>query len=298
MLDVQRKDSEPILTTADSYQLHLNSLILSAAGISHTITQTDAVFWTITVTHENHAKALAEISAYEEENQNWPLLPPQEDYFSPVFRANSFLIVISLMLFHSVTGEWSIHSEWFTTGAVDSKAILVNSEYYRLITALTLHSDLVHLLGNCFLGGFLLHFYFHILGNGIGLFSLLLSASFANLLNVIGHGPGHISVGFSTAVFSVIGILSALNFRQYRFNQPARLLLPLMAGAALLAMLGSSGERTDLGAHFYGLFTGLATGTILSTHHIFKLRNNSWLQATLTISSLTLPVLCWYIAMY
>ena len=46
--------------------------------------------------------------------------------------------------------------------AGDSAAILNNFQLYRLVTALTLHADIVHLLGNCFLGGFLLHFFFHI----------------------------------------------------------------------------------------------------------------------------------------
>jgi membrane associated rhomboid family serine protease len=297
MLDVKGEDTEQVISTEDSHELHLSSLILSAADIRHTISRKDVSRWTITVTVQNHARALAEISAYKEENQNWPRLQQQADAFHPTFRANSFLIIISLMLFHSVTGEWSSHSFWFSAGAVDSKAILEHDEYYRLITALCLHSDIVHLLGNCFLGGFLLHFYFLILGNGIGLFSLLLASTAANLLNVIGHGPGHLSVGFSTAVFAVIGILSALNFRQYRFNQPARLLFPLMSGAALLAMLGSSGERTDLGAHFFGLFTGLVTGILLGIEPVFKLRNNSWLQAILIFVSIILTLLCWLSAL-
>ena len=39
-------------------------------------------------------------------------------------------------------------------------------------------------------------------------------------------------------------------------------LVPLGAGAALLAMLGSSGERTDLGAHIWGLVVGLIMGAV------------------------------------
>ncbi len=36
--------------------------------------------------------------------------------------------------------------------------------------------------------------------------------------------------------------------------------MPLGAGVALLAMLGSSGERTDFGAHLWGLVVGLIMG--------------------------------------
>jgi membrane associated rhomboid family serine protease len=167
------------------------------------------------------------------------------------------------------------------------------------MTGLTLHADLVHLLGNCFLGGFLLHFYFLLLGNGLGLFALLTSAILANYINVLAHGPGHHSVGFSTAIFAVIGILCALNYRHYRFTRPERLLLPIMAGAAMLAMLGSGDEtgRTDLGAHLFGLLTGLCAGTFLGLERIFGLRHNAGLQLILSLLSLAVILLGWEIAL-
>lgn len=289
---------QPVFTTSELSQLHLYSLILSAAGIRHKIVHQAAPGWEIHVFPSEHAHALAEIHAYDNENRNWPLQPAESDSFRPLFRAQSLLVIFSLLLFHAVTGPWSPQSLWFTNGAVNSSAILADREYFRLLTALTLHADLVHLLGNCFIGGFLLHFYFLILGNGIGLSVLILSAILANFVNVLAHGPGHLSVGFSTAVFSVIGILSALNYRHYKFTRPARLVLPFMAGAAMLAMLGSSGERTDLGAHFFGLITGLVAGSLLGIDAFFKLRYNSWLQFFLTITSLALPVLAWRIAMH
>lgn len=296
--ELQQKNNHAVFVTRELPQLHLYSLILSAAGISHNITEHDNSDWEIHVSPLDRTRALAEIHAYEEENLNWPLQPAAADSFSPFFRAQSLLIMFSILLFYSVTGPWSPHSLWFTQGAVDSSAILTGKEYFRLVTALTLHADLTHLLGNCFLGGFLLHFHFLLLGNGIGLSVLILSAVLANFINVLAHGPGHHSVGFSTAVFSVIGILSALNYRHYRFTQPARLVLPFMAGAAMLAMLGSDGERTDLGAHFFGLITGLLTGTLLGFDVIFKLRRNSRLQFVLAIISLLLPLWAWHIALH
>ena len=39
--------------------------------------------------------------------------------------------------------------------------------------------------------------------------------------------------------------------------------LPLAAGAGLLAFLGASGPRTDLGAHFFGLLAGAILGALL-----------------------------------
>jgi hypothetical protein len=39
--------------------------------------------------------------------------------------------------------------------------------------------------------------------------------------------------------------------------------LPLVAGVALLADLGTGGERTDLGAHAFGFIVGVAFGAAL-----------------------------------
>ncbi|MFV0437207.1 MAG: rhomboid family intramembrane serine protease [Desulfopila sp.] len=287
-----------ILRTREADRLHLCSLILSANNIPHSVATT-AGSWTLLVSPELQQRAIAEIAAYDLENQDWPLRPADPDDFTPYFRAQAVLIVVALLLFYTVTGPWSPHATWFIDGAVDSSRILDNGELYRLFTGLTLHADIVHLLGNCVLGGFLLHFYFLLLGNGIGLAVLLIMAGGANYLNVLAHGPGHQSVGFSTAVFVTIGILSALNYRHDHFSRPARLFLPIMAGAAMLAFLGSGDDsgRTDLGAHFFGLLAGLIAGTLLGFHRLYVLRHNLILQSLLELSSFAIVIYGWIIAL-
>lgn len=289
----------PVLFTRKPDRLHLCSLVLSAANIPHGVNSAPDGGWALLVPSTFHDRAATEIDAYDRENYDWPLQPPAPDDFAPYFRAQSVLIVACLMLFYTITGPWSPHSLWFNRGAVDSLRILADGEYFRLLTGLTLHADVVHLLGNCFLGGFLLHFYFLTLGNGIGLAALVATATTANYLNVLAHGPGHHAVGFSTAVFAVIGILSALNYRHHKFTRPARLLLPIMAGAAMLAFLGSGNGsgRTDLGAHFFGLLTGLAAGTLLGLDRFFNLRHNLILQSLLELLTSAIIVFSWIIAL-
>ena len=116
-------------------------------------------------------------------------------------------------------------------GAGNSQAILERFQWYRLITALTLHADIIHLLNNCILGGFLLHFFFLLTGSGLGLFALLLAAAAGNYINVVLHGPGHLFVGFSTAVFAVIGLLSMLRYAENHQTIGSHVFVPLMAGA-------------------------------------------------------------------
>ena len=45
-----------------------------------------------------------------------------------------------------------------------------------------------------------------------------------------------------------------------RQTQRRKAILPIAAGAALLAMLGTEGENTDYAAHVAGLLCGLALG--------------------------------------
>lgn len=285
------------LETVSEDNLQTYSLVLSSSDISHRICPAHNGGFTIQVAPKDLLRAEYELHLFKTENENWPPSPVEVQSYAPLFRANAFLTIGLLSLLYAVTGPWSEHSAWFTAGSASSKAILAHGEYYRLITALTLHADLVHLLGNCFLGGILLHYFLLLTGNGLGMISVLFASTVANLINAAAHGPGHNSVGFSTAVFSVIGILSILNYSQYRFNRPLRVMMPLMAGSALLAMLGSSGERTDLGAHFFGLITGFGTGILLVVLRFKELRKKFALQCMLSILAIGLPFYAWYLAL-
>lgn len=273
-------------------QLHTCSLILSAAGISHRIQPISAHQVEIFVSVSDLQKAADELQHYEEENRNWPPMPSYDNY-APAFRAMAPIVAAVLIYIYGLSGEWSKESIWFAQGAGDSAAILSAHQYYRLVTALTLHADEVHLLGNCFLGSFMLHFLLLATGNGIGLFTVLLSSTLANYINVLVHGPGHHFVGFSTAVFVVIGMLCTIRFADNAKQSMFPLLMPVMTGFALLALLGSSGERTDLGAHLFGLLSGLMTGNIVKFKHFTKWRGSITIQIALVLLSLSIVWASW-----
>ena len=286
-----------ILTTPEPEEVRIFSLVLLAADIPHRVTFRNDPAWDILVAGDQADQAGQEIAAYISEN---PILVDQNPYsssFAPIFRAQSFVIIIALCLVYLRSGPWQETSTWFIAGAGDAEAIITDHQYYRLITALSLHADGLHLLSNCVLGGFLLHFFFHLLGNGIGLTVILFAATLANLINVLAHGTNHHFVGFSTAVFALIGILSALNFRRHTAFGRIRIFMPLMVGAAMLAMVGSSGQQTDLGAHFFGLLTGIACGYLVGTNKILSLRHSFFLQTCLAVISICIILLAWKLAL-
>ncbi len=286
-----------ILTTELEETAAIWNLVLSAVQIRHNILY-DNNMWQLLVTGDKELRAIHELESYFEENKDWPPAPPAANNdFVPLLQPPTLLLIGGLILFFTITGPWAEQSFWFTQGAGNGERILEQGEWWRLLTALTLHADTVHLLGNCFIGGWLIHFFCRLTGTGMGLCAMLLSAGCGNLINTLIRGPQHQYVGFSTAVFAIIGMLAVLTHQGRKKFTGHHFLIPFMAGMALLAMLGSSGERTDLGAHLFGLLSGLTFGWFLSREPLHNLRHSLLFQALCFLFFLSLLIGSWLLAL-
>ncbi len=250
--------------TPETEGAHLWSLVLHAADIEHGLRRGQAG-WQLLVLEEDLPRAREELRLFSEENHNWP---PERAIRSEregvVEKSPSVLPVLgALVVFHGITGGWAGHSLWFVSGDLDRVRVMSDGQWWRLITALTLHADSVHLLGNVFFGGLLVYYLCRHLGSGIAWFLVLLTGVLANAINVFFHDDLYHSIGFSTAVFGMVGMLSGMRLR--RIGGWQEVVLALGSAASLLALMGSSGEKTDLGAHFWGVGVGLLVGMILAT---------------------------------
>ncbi|THB70304.1 MAG: rhomboid family intramembrane serine protease [Desulfobulbaceae bacterium] len=281
------------ILVASHDRVQLCSLVLSAKGIKHRLIPDEGGNSRLEVEPEDFESAVYQLDRYFEENRNWPPPPaPTQAQTFPAFLPTMLLIGALLLLFYH-TGPWQSESYWFRAGANDNNALFERGEWYRLVTALTLHADLSHLLGNCLFGGFLVFHFFQLQGYGLGLSALVTSAAFGNYLNSMIQQNDHLSIGFSTAVFSVIGMLAATSTIRSGQWFSLRSLIPLMAGVGLLAMLGSSGVRTDIGAHLFGLISGILVGIIINLKQIIPIRNSSFAQSILFIIATLLIIGCW-----
>ena len=268
------------------------SLVLSAIGIEH---QVDPQAGVILVHSENSERAMFELQEYREENRNWP---PPSNYARPIPRTDNpptLLMFGSLIIFYTITGPWVADNPWFQSGAINSRAV-ADGEWWRLVTALTLHADQVHLVGNCVIGGFMVHLLCRMNGYGLGWLALVLSGMAGNLMNIVLRNDPHYSVGFSTAIFAAIGIFCGQQLTNRTSSLLRQLLLPLGAGGGLLAMLGSAGQRTDLGAHLFGLGCGLVCGLLLRLSRLDTRADNHKLQQILFLAALGLIIGGWMIA--
>ena len=257
--------------------------------------------WKILVPPEAFPLALAELQLFEEKNHNWP--PP----LPPVpLEADNLLITLSVLLliaiFHNLTQlDLDVFNlttaDWISRGNADAGAIMAG-EWWRTITALTLHADGLHLLGNLTIGGGFIVLLCRTLGSGLAWSLLLASGMLGNLLNAWLQSPRHHSVGASTTVFGAVGLLAAINFLYNRQHLRQRWYLPLAAALALLALLGSEGENTDLGAHLFGFTVGIALGLATGSLHHGKGRPGAGLNALLALACLGLVIGAWWAALH
>ena len=237
--------------------------MLSSMGIAHAVRDLGNS-WVIVVSAEDQPRAAEAIRLYEIENRNWPprrtreLLPHARSLVAPV-------LMLLLVLFFAITGPASRSSEWFARGTASSDRIL-HGELWRAVTALTLHADTLHVLGNALTGSIFLSAVNRRLGNGRGPLVVLLAGALGNFVNAVWHRSGHLSIGASTAVFGAVGVLAATQLaldRRERGRPWLERVAPVVGGLALLGMLGAS-PHSDLLAHLFGLGAGLAVGIAAS----------------------------------
>jgi rhomboid protease GluP len=243
------------------------ALVLQSMSTWHVIRRAQAG-WILLVRDGDYASAAQAIDNYEAENRDWPPRPTRERARhapSPTIP----LVFAALVAFFLVTGPAAANSVWFTRGVAVSSQVLT-TEPWRAVTALTLHADALHVLGNAVSGTIFASAVQRRLGGGGASLAVLCSGVLGNVANAAYHrfgGGDHGSLGASTAVFGAIGLLAATELVLHRGGGERRrgwidLIAPVIGGFALLGALGSGGGdgRTDVGAHLFGLLAGLLIG--------------------------------------
>lgn len=261
------------------------SLVLDEEGIPHELRGAGEERWTLVVEEADAARAEAAVAAYERENPVPQLRRelPARSSTAPV--ACGLFFFLSLLALHVWTGPDSAGSPWFERGSADAAKILAG-EWWRALTALTLHADAGHAVGNAVLGGLLLALLARSLGAGVASAMLLISGAGGTFLAAELVRRDFVSIGASTAVFGALGALATLP--QLR----RRAWVPLGAGLALLAFLGTS-KRADLAGHLCGFATGAVLGAAVSL--LPPLRSRA-AQAALALLSAAAPAAAWLAA--
>jgi membrane associated rhomboid family serine protease len=237
------------------------AVVLAAEDIPHRLRQRlDG--WALLVPSDAATAALEALDAYDRENSGEGA--SSRDDGATARRPTAVGIAVGLLLvwFFAITGPRAGHSAWFDRGSADAQRMLAG-EWWRAVTALTLHADAPHLLGNALAGALLVTVVCQRLGPGVGVWLLLLAGAGGNALTAVAHGGNHVSVGASTAIFGAIGILAGVRIvAPHGAAASARKSWVVIAAClALLALLGT-GPHADLLAHLFGLLVGGGLGLI------------------------------------
>lgn len=154
-------------------------------------------------------------------------------------------------------------------GASSSIGLMEKGEWWRPFTALFLHGDVGHILGNLASGAVFGMLVSKSIGPLKAWAMILISGTVGNMItSVMTYPEPFTSIGASTAVFGALGILSGIglveNFRENVRMPWLRVLAPLLAGFVLLGWLGGAapGSRTDVLGHVFGFSAGVMAGVL------------------------------------
>ena len=237
------------------------ALVLQAVGTAYQVHREFEGF-AIAVVATDVSRSRAELDAFTTENRDWrsahPAVRGRGDGWNGVLGFVAVLCLIAVFQRRQAFGV-----DWFAVGKTHA-GLIRGGECWRAVTALTLHTDLEHVLSNLVIGGLVGLFVGQALGSGLAWCSILIAGALGNLVNAWVRSAAHTSVGASTAVFAALGLLAAHAWQQRRPQRGSRLhrWAPIVGGVLLLSLLGTGGGRTDVGAHVLGFVCGIPLGAL------------------------------------
>jgi len=261
---MQSAEPVEILVTPDREHCVELQLALAAQAIDSQI-RWNGHFWVVSVAADAAVAAHREMSAYAAEARR-PVPPPVRLPSSgrPWPGILIYLAVITIVAL--IAANLWLGFDWLSAGRMDG-ARLRSGDWWRPVTALTLHADAGHLLGNAFFGSFFGYSAARYLGGGFAWLAILMTGAAGNLINGLVSGAAHRSIGASTAVFAALGLISAYVWRRGFPTSATRRerLAPVIAGIGLLAFTGTGGVDTDIGAHLWGFGAGFGAGLLIAS---------------------------------
>lgn len=240
------------------------ALVLTSLDIPHETVRDDGLCRLI-VPAGLAEKAKFEIWQFERENLPPPAKrsTPLPEFQNAVPGIVGYVVVVCLVAW--LAGESAFDANWLAAGRVDGELIR-QGEWWRTITALTLHSGWRHIIGNIGFGTLFGILAGRLFGSGLTWLCVVVASGLANTMNTLLLSSGHRSIGASTAVFAALGLVAGFVWRAKLMAQDrwAYRLGPIVGGIALLAYTGTGDENTDIGAHLTGFVCGFAFGMLLT----------------------------------
>ena len=291
-MDESQGNQECVFQSRRRRECMESRLVLDAIGIPARTTHRQGE-WLLWVDPRDIDAATDELEDYWKERRDQQVSKSPE-----VVTYGGAGIAVAVYAFVIVTiaaWDWvsALGVPWRMVGQMDAGQFL-DGQYWRCITALTLHLDLSHLLSNLVFGVVFGLLAARLLGGGVGWLVIVTAGGLGNGFNAWLQEANHLSLGASTSVFAALGVIvsHAVASRNHDRETVLRRWTPLIAGVVLFSFTGIGGERTDVTAHVTGFVAGMLLGWIG-----FLVPSN-WLdsrriQLLAGAMALTIVVLCW-----
>lgn len=269
------------------------SLALEAQAIEHEMLESGGG-WVLAVTPALVQRAYEEISRYSSERSVPRTASIRLEPFSGAgIGAIAYGVILLLTAYCAGIGLFG--ADWLSAGDLDAGAA---GEWWRAVTALTLHLDQEHLLGNLLFGAVAGIAAGRLLGPGVAWASILGAGALANTVEILIAPAAHRAAGASTAVFAALGLLAGLAWRQRLTLRERRWYAsaPLIAGICLLTLLGAGDAHVDVLGHGLGFLFGVGVGWIYARTGIPRSHGRR-LQIAAGAGAGLLVVVAWLLAL-
>lgn len=271
------------------------ALVLKAMMIDHLVIERADGCHLFVPMHEVH-RARHELTLYSAENAAVRAAPME---LPPLGRglagAAAFAGVILAMFL--VQSAYLFDRDWLSAGEAVAGGLRAG-EWWRAVTALTLHADLAHVAGNAVFGAFFAYLAGQFAGSGLAVLNMTIAGAAGNAANAWLQLPEHRSIGASTAVFAALGMVAVhgwINRRGWARGW-ARRSAPLVGALALLTYLGTGDEHTDIVAHLTGFLMG-AVGGVLTIGRVTTAGSRRSDRTAGVVAGIIIA-LSWWVALY
>ena len=277
--------------------------MLTAVGIGSQV-EPDGDAWVLRVDAALRAHALHHLWQYEQERQR--PLPPEAPFVpQPAAWRGSVVYAVLLLLVPLLIAQGWVPGRPYEVGVLDPARMHVG-QWWRAVTALTLHWDAAHLLGNLGSGMLLGFSAAQIWGSARAWLLILVAAVLANVAEGLIGFDNYVSAGASTGVFAALGLVAAHAWRtrRQRAGSSLRRWAPLIAGIAMLGFFGMGSQEpgapasdpTNVLSHVLGFTAGALLGALVARRQVAQLLQDlpAWVAATVACGAV---VLAWTLAL-
>ncbi len=288
---IEKEISESRVSEGMFSQIRDESLVLLSQGIPHRIERSELGPFQIFVENDKRRQAAFQLRIYHRENPPRKEAPPL-----PLTASLHPIWVLAVPVTCTLLQFSGFIKQMEYAGIADADKIL-HGEWWRTVTAMTLHGDSHHLAGNLVSGYIVLNLLHYRIPLAKLAPFIACGAAIANFAVAFTVKENFKSLGFSSFVFATIGCLAVIEFRLMPRESRGMLrrFAPLCGATSLAVFLGL-GEHADILGHLYGFIIGLFCGFIPKKKSLRWGAVTSRLDILWSLLYFALFIVAWYFA--